>query len=42
LTVTDLLDVFQVMGASQFFITGGVREMKISYRELATAQQACT
>ena len=42
LTVTDLLDVVRVMGACQFFIIGGVREMKISYRELATGQQAFT
>ena len=42
LTVTDLLDVVRVMGACEFFIAGGVREMKVGFCKHATAQQACT
>jgi hypothetical protein len=42
LTVTNLLDVVSVMGACQFFIAGGMWQMKIGCCKFAAGQQGFT
>jgi len=42
LTVTNLTNVFAIVGAGQFFIAGRVRQVKISVIEITAGQQALT